>query len=111
MHDTELLSVSSCIGLAVAVLGSYHHQAIRLETVWIPSLMTPLDIIADVVYQPPAGLLPAHPLMEPRRLTDGALSNTSNAWGSAAAEAAGSGPGWALPHYSQAAEAAVPVWV
>lgn len=35
------------------------------------------------------GLLPGHPLMEPRRLTDGALSNTSNAWGSAAAEAAG----------------------
>lgn len=37
---------------------------------------------------PPAGLLPPHPLMQPRRLTTGDLANTMNAWGSAASEAA-----------------------
>lgn len=35
-----------------------------------------------------AGLLPPHPLMQPRRLTTGDLGNTTNAWGSAATEAA-----------------------
>lgn len=37
---------------------------------------------------PPAGLLPPHPLMQPRRLTTGDLGNTTNAWGSAVSEAA-----------------------
>lgn len=39
------------------------------------------------VDSPPAGLLPPHPLMQPRRLTAGDLGNTTNAWGSAASEA------------------------
>lgn len=50
---------------------------------------THASVSIDVLCTHP-GLLPIHPLMEPRRLTDGALSNTSNAWGSAAVEAAGS---------------------
>jgi hypothetical protein len=41
----------------------------------------------------PAGLLPANPLMEPRRLTDGSLANTNNAWGQAALELASASSG------------------
>lgn len=39
----------------------------------------------------PPGLLPPHPLLQPRRLTTGDLANTTNAWGSAATEAAATG--------------------
>lgn len=38
-------------------------------------------------FPPLSGLLPPHPLLQPRRLTTGDLGNTTNAWGSAASEA------------------------
>jgi hypothetical protein len=40
-----------------------------------------------------AGLLPLHPLLQPRRLATGDLANTTNAWGSAATEAASTSGG------------------
>eukprot|EP00775_Hariotina_reticulata_P013679 gene13679-13801_t len=47
------------------------------------------DLMAMIMTQFHLGLLPVHPLMEPRRLTDGSLANASNAWGTAAVEATG----------------------
>ncbi|WIA29156.1 hypothetical protein OEZ86_011667 [Tetradesmus obliquus] len=51
------------------------------------------DLLAMIMLQFDAGLLPPNPLMEPRRLTDGSLANTNNAWGQAALELASSSSG------------------
>jgi hypothetical protein len=45
------------------------------------------ELLGMLLVQFDAGLLPLHPLLQPRRLTTGDLANTSNAWGSAAADA------------------------
>ncbi|WIA09082.1 hypothetical protein OEZ85_008495 [Tetradesmus obliquus] len=51
------------------------------------------DLLAMIMLQFDAGLLPPNPLMEPRRLTDGSLANKNNAWGQAALELASSSSG------------------
>lgn len=74
-----------------------------LQTQYRHTLECPHTLLALIVPPPPcgfffvsAGLLPLHPLLQPRRLTTGDLGNTTNAWGSAASEAAAAAGGGAL---------------